>query len=745
MELLTDEFIKGFPDEPKHMNQLGKFVFYRTYSRWLDEEGRRETFKEAIRRSVEYNMQLSVKQTKENGFIIPVEDIQSEAKMLFENIFNLKQFLSGRTHWVGGADTKVAEKFPLSNFNCAFTEINEWEDMVELFYLLLIGTGVGLACSKEMASNLPMIRRNYKLDHSEYKPVSIEERLEDTKLVIMDNGYAKIYIGDSKEGWIQSLRMFLELITSEKYKEIHNIKISYNSIRPRGERLKTFGGTASGHETLQKMFSGVDRVFKDELDPTIEPMKEVGNKFHVRPIHILDIANLIGNNVVAGGVRRTAEIFLCDEDDYEVIFAKYGVGGIFDEDEHKLLAEKLYALDILPNWWNDEEMLSVKKNLTHRYMSNNSIMYTSKPSQDILNIIFDLIRTNGEPGFVNKEEMLRRRPNAKGLNPCAEIILDSKQTCNLTTVNVMAFVEESNGEHHLNIPNLLNAQALSVRAGMRMTLLNLELNDWEKQHKRDRLLGTSLTGWKDAIDKVEMDIEQQNGLLQMLKEVSFDESLRYSNSLRIPIPLLVTTVKPEGTLSQVAGGVSSGLHVSYAPHYIRRIRINATDPLAEVVKGYNWKVHAEVGTILKGSPIFSKEELATKEAISAASTIVIDFPVKSPAKVTRENQTLEEQLDTYFQFQEYYTQHNSSNTITVKDGEWGKVQEIILDGWDSFVGVSFLPYSGGTFTLMPYEEITEEEYDEMIKDFDEFNIKDLYKVEKQVTLSELDEDCNDGG
>ena len=200
MQLLTDEFIDTFPNEPEHMNDLGKFVFYRTYSRWLEDKGRRETFKEAIRRAVEYNVSLSIKQTEKNGFDVQFEDIQNEAQMLFRNIFNLQQFLSGRTHWVGGADTKVAEKYPLANFNCAFTEVNVWEDLVEMFYLLLIGTGVGVSCSREMAKKLPPVRRNYELVHSEYKPVIKSERLEDTKLTIMDNGYAKIYVGDSKEG-----------------------------------------------------------------------------------------------------------------------------------------------------------------------------------------------------------------------------------------------------------------------------------------------------------------------------------------------------------------------------------------------------------------------------------------------------------------------------------------------------------------------------------------------------------------
>lgn len=199
-KLLTEEFLSGYGDAPEHMTELGQFVFYRTYSRWIERLKRRETFKEAIARAVEYNVGISIKQFEKNNFNVPIDNIRKESEILFDNIFNLKQFLSGRTHWVGGADTGIADKFPMSNFNCAFEEINKWEDISELFYLLLIGTGVGVACTKEMAENLPPIRRDYTLTHSEYKPVSKEERLEDTKISLMDNGYVKIYVGDSKEG-----------------------------------------------------------------------------------------------------------------------------------------------------------------------------------------------------------------------------------------------------------------------------------------------------------------------------------------------------------------------------------------------------------------------------------------------------------------------------------------------------------------------------------------------------------------
>lgn len=144
MKILSDEFLQQYPDAPEHMSELGSFVYYRTYSRWLPEKRRRETWKETCTRAVEYNLGLEVKhRIKSNAMNdLHMKRITREAEELFDNMFNLKQFLSGRTLWVGG--TEAASKYPLSNFNCAFVEIKTWEDMCDLFYLLLIGKPNGL-------------------------------------------------------------------------------------------------------------------------------------------------------------------------------------------------------------------------------------------------------------------------------------------------------------------------------------------------------------------------------------------------------------------------------------------------------------------------------------------------------------------------------------------------------------------------------------------------------------------------
>lgn len=182
------------------MNALGHFVYLRTYSRWLPEKGRRETWKETVRRATEYNVGLGVKHMERIGYGADYEWHRKEAELLFDNMFHLRQFLSGRTLWVGGAENGVAEKYPMSNFNCSFLNIASWSDLGDLFYLLMLGTGAGFRCSKVMAANLAPIRTNTTLLHSEYEPVPKAARYEHTQFRDMSNGYAKIYVGDSKEG-----------------------------------------------------------------------------------------------------------------------------------------------------------------------------------------------------------------------------------------------------------------------------------------------------------------------------------------------------------------------------------------------------------------------------------------------------------------------------------------------------------------------------------------------------------------
>lgn len=359
-------------------------------------------------------------------------------------------------------------------------------------------------------------------------------------------------------------------------------------------------------------------------------------------------------------------------------------------------------------------------------------------------------------GFVNLGEAARRvlktlgnhQPTKQeiaekayelGLNPCVEVILHSKNVCNLTTINVKSFVSS---DGLLDLEGLLRAQELSARIGLRMTLVTLELPEWDKIQQRDRLLGVSLTGWKDAMGLLNYTQEQEDELKRELHRVARQAADNYAKELRVNAPMFVTAVKPEGTLSQVAGGVSSGLHWAHSPYFIRRIRINSTDPLVKVAQDLDWTIHAEVGTNGKYSP----EELALPQQLLAAKTLVLDFPVESGAELTKDDVSIDDQFDNYFSFQGLYTEMNTSNTMTVKPGEWGQAQKRVWDGWDDFVGVSFLSHDGGSYTLAPYEAISKDEYLSLKESMQPFNQELLQQYEVGETETDLDnmESCESG-
>ncbi len=413
---LSAEFLSAYPDQPAHMTPLGAFTYYRTYSRYLPEEGRRETWKETVGRAVEYNVGLDYKHRQAQRLPLPMAWLKNEAQALFDSIFNLRQFPSGRTLWTG--NTLVSDKYPMSNFNCSFTNIEKWSDLAELFYLLMLGSGVGFKCTPQMAAGLAPIRTDVQLILSPYHPVEVDYRLENTDARILENGFAKIYVGDSKEGWRDALMAYFDLLTKHEHEHIHTIKVSFNSVRPRGDRLKTFGGTASGPEPLMEMFQGFDDALKNKIDPHLAPIQTDANGYgQVRPIHILDMGNLIGSNVVSGGVRRTAELFLFDVSDQEVLFAKYGINGFWTPEHlaqhHKVMAKMRQLGMTIPDWMQgfDAQGSQPRPRIGHRRLSNNSVGFESQPAQDFIDLVFLMLQLDGEPGFINLEAAGRRRDN----------------------------------------------------------------------------------------------------------------------------------------------------------------------------------------------------------------------------------------------------------------------------------------------------------------------------------------------
>ncbi len=675
--LLSRDFLSKYKHAPNPMGELGSFVYSRTYSRYISSLNRREFWWETVRRAVEYNCSLT-------------PTTREEAEKLYDNVYHLRQFLSGRTLWVGS--TPVSEAYPMANYNCAFEVIDDYHAYHDLFYLLMVGSGVGVRVLKSDAEKLPSIRTNLEIIHKAYKPRPKSERLEYTCLSFSGDT-ATLAIGDSKEGWAQAIEHYFDILSNSEYAKIRKIVVEYDSIRPRGERLKVFGGTASGYESMLAMLDKIHHLIASA------GLRNGSIRTKLRPIDLLDIANIIGENVVSGGVRRTSEIGLIDQDDTECIQAK----------------SKLYR-QIDGRW-------QIDKSIAHRQMSNNSIFYRHKPTREQLHWNLQQMRHSGEPGWINEAAGLKRRPNFCGCNPCGEILLDSHGLCNLTTVNVMAFVQDGK----LNEAELLEAQRMSARAGLRMTCRELEMHRWNLVQQRDRLLGCSLTGWQDMVNAVNLSREDQAELLEKLRKAAHDAARKMADALGLNAPLLVTTVKPEGTLSLLPT-VSSGIHYSHAPYYVRRIRISATDPLCRVCEDLGYPVFPEVG-----------------QDAETCRTKVIEFPVKAPEGRVKSDVSAIEQLENYKMFMDHYVDHNCSITVHVRENEWDQVEEWVWNHWDDVVALSFLSYDENFYELLPYEAISQEEYEARREKMRPFNPSLISKYEHEET--ELDiggADCASG-
>ena len=261
------------------MGELGSFVYSRTYSRYIPALNRREFWWETVRRAVEYNCSLA-------------PTTREEAEKLYDNVFHLRQFLSGRTLWVGA--TPVSEAYPMANYNCAFEVIDDFHAFHDLFYLLMIGSGVGVRVLKDDAKKLPKIRTDLEIVHKAYTPRPVGERLEYTDLTFSGDTVT-LAIGDSKEGWAQAIDHYFQILSNQEYSRIRRVIVEYDSIRPRGERLKVFGGTASGYESMMTMLDKIHRVIRSA------GLRDNSERTQLRPIDLLDIANIIGENVVSGG------------------------------------------------------------------------------------------------------------------------------------------------------------------------------------------------------------------------------------------------------------------------------------------------------------------------------------------------------------------------------------------------------------------------------------------------------------
>lgn len=302
-----------------------------------------------------------------------------------------------------------------------------------------------------------------------------------------------------------------------------------------------------------------------------------------------------------------------------------------------------------------------------------------------------------------------------------EILLKANTCCNLSTNNLVAFVKDGK----LDKKALKDVLRLSTRVALRMTLVDVELPNWDKAMKEDRVIGVSLTGMMDMMNLTGMDYKALGELLQELRDTVHEEGRRYAKALNVSTPKLMTTVKPEGSISTLPG-VSSGVHFSHSPYYIRRVRINETDPLYKTIKKDNCY------------PIYDEP---TNPHVK-----VVEFPIQAPEGKTKYDVGAIEQLELYKLTMNNWTDHNTSITVHVRENEWDDVANWVHENFDDIVGVTFLPLYEETYPLLPFEKTTKEDYEKRLKQIKPIDLTYLHDLEKDIYQEQdiLDNECAGG-
>ena len=588
------------------MDQYQQFIHKSRYARWMPEHNRRETWSETVFRYVQFwrdREQITVK----------------EGQKLYDAIYNLEVMPSMRCMMTAGV---ALDKDNVAGFNCSYLHIDSPRSFDELMYVLMCGTGVGFSVERNFINKLPEIAESF------HKTDSL------------------IVVSDSKIGWASAFRELIAMLYAGKIPQW-----DVSRVRGSGERLKTFGGRASGPEPLVDLFNFCIEVFQ----------KAKGRKLTSIECH--DIVCKIADIVVVGGVRRSALISLSNLSDQRMAKAKSG------------------------DWWRNEGQ---------RALANNSVAYTEKPDfESFLSEMQTMYESKaGERGIFSRiaaQKIAGRngRRDAEqdfGTNPCSEIILRSNQFCNLSEVVIRA-------------DDTLKTLKAKVEVAAMIGTLQATLTDfrylrniWKKNTEEEALLGVSMTGIMDhpvigtASDKTVEWLEE-------LKNVAVKVNKKWAEKLGINQSTAITAVKPSGTVSQLVDS-ASGIHPRFSKHYIRRVRSDKKDPLAVFMEA-------------KGFPV--------EQDVMSPSSSVFSFPVKAPKTSTTVKQVgAMQQLELWKTYQNHWCEHKPSITVYYTDDEFLQVAQWIWDNFDICSGISLLPVSDHVYQQAPYEDITADEYKKLL-------------------------------
>ena len=595
------------------MSPYNNFIAKSRYSRYLDDQGRREHWNETVARYFDFMEQ----HLKDKQNYVLTKELRAELETA---VNNLEVMPSMRAIMTAGP---ALERQNIAAFNCSYLPIDDPKAFDEAMYILLCGTGVGFSVEQQYVNKLP----------------EVPDQLFASQTTIV--------VSDSKEGWAKSLRQLIALLYSGEIP-----KYDVSKVRPAGARLKTFGGRASGPGPLEELYKFCIAKFKGAA----------GRRLSSLECH--DILCKIGEVVVVGGVRRSAMISLSDLSDDKMAHAKAG------------------------NWWDGQGQ---------RALANNSAVYEEKPyiGQFMREWTSIYESHSGERGIFSRDASQKQaakngRRDATydfGTNPCSEIILRPYQFCNLSSCIVRSDDDMDSLERKIRIASILGTFQASL------TNFPYLRKIWQKNTEEEALLGVSMTGICDNALLNNPDDADLPARLERLKDVAVTTNAEFASAIGINQSVAVTAVKPEGTVSQLCS-TASGIHPQHSKYYIRRVRADNKDPLTQFM----------IQSGFVAEPCVMKPD----------STTVFSFPVAvADGALLRDDLSALQHLKLWLLFQRHYCEHKPSVTISVKENEWMDVGAWVYKHFDEVTGVSFLPMDGGTYKQAPYEECTEETYNQL--------------------------------
>lgn len=604
------------------------FIHLSRYARWRYDEERRETWAETVSRYFDFFKEDLVEKC---NFDLTDDD----RKELEEAVLKLDVMPSMRCLMTAGVPLK---KENVAGYNCSYIKCDSPRTFDEVMYVLMNGTGVGFSVEEEYVKQMPVVAE-------EFYPT-------DTVVVV----------ADSKLGWC---RAYKELVALLYQGLIPNWDVS--KVRPAGMPLKTFGGRASGPEPLVDLFNFVTDIFKNAA----------GRK--LKSIECHDIICKTAEVVVVGGVRRSALISLSDLNDNEMRYAK--AGSWWEANVQRALANNSANYDEKPDigtfmreWLSLYDSKSGERGIYNSLSAKNQVAKLNEREED------------GNGGYIR-----RRDPRADfGTNPCSEIILRSREFCNLSEVVVRGRDTSESLKKKVRLATILGT--------FQSTLTNFKYitKEWKNNCDEERLLGVSLTGIMDnVLTNGKKGKDKTSKLLEELREEAVRTNKEWAEKIGIPRSAAITCVKPSGTVSQLVDS-ASGIHARHNPYYVRTVRADNKDPLCRFMKAQG----------------FPNEPDVTKPD----HTTVFSFPQKSPdGAVCRTDMNAIEQLELWKIYQDAWCEHKPSVTISVKEDEWMGVGNWVWDNFDNISGISFLPFSEHTYKQAPYQDCSKEEYEALLE------------------------------